>query len=83
MGTLDQKVTKNSIDIESIKTDIKTIVEVQKAYIDKNERDHEGIIELIDQDIGLHSEEAKGKVPLPPYLLSTLNFPALCKASVK
>ena len=55
VGALDQKVTRNSIDIESIKWDIKTIVEVQKAYIEKNERDHEEIITLINHEIGLHS----------------------------
>jgi len=53
--TLDGKVTKNSIEIDSIKSDIKLIVEVQKAHMDKNERDHEKIIELIDNQISLHS----------------------------
>ena len=53
--TLDGKVTKNSIEIDSIKSDIKLIVEVQKANMDKNERDHEKIIELIDNQISLHS----------------------------
>jgi len=55
VDSLDKKVTKNSIDIESIRTDIKTIVEVQKAYIEKNERDHEEIITLINHEISLHS----------------------------
>jgi len=53
--TLDRKVTRNSVDIESIKSDIKTIVEVQKAYMDKNERDHEKIITLINDGMSLHS----------------------------
>lgn len=30
--SLDNKVTKNSIEIESIKSDIKIIAEVQKAH---------------------------------------------------
>lgn len=53
--SLDQKVTKNSIEIESIKLDIKIIAEVQKAQMEQNERDHEKIIKLIDNEIGLHS----------------------------
>lgn len=52
--SLDNKVTKNSIEIESIKSDIKIIAEVQKAHMDQNERDHEKIITLIDNEIGLH-----------------------------
>ena len=53
--TLDQKVTKNSLEIESIQSDIKIIAEVQKAHMNQNERDHEKIVTLIDQQIGLHS----------------------------
>ena len=55
LDSLDNKVTKNSIEIESIKSDIKIIAEVQKAHMDQNERDHEKIITLIDNEIGLHS----------------------------
>ena len=53
--SLDRKVTKNSIEIESIKSDIKIIAEVQKAHMDQNERDHEKITTLINNEIGLHS----------------------------
>ncbi|MDR3586497.1 MAG: hypothetical protein P4L59_14470 [Desulfosporosinus sp.] len=53
--TLDQKVTKNSLEIESIQSNIKIIAEVQKAHMDQNERDHEKIFTLIDQEIGLHT----------------------------
>ncbi|MDR3539668.1 MAG: hypothetical protein P4L69_01665 [Desulfosporosinus sp.] len=55
VDSLDQKVTKNSIAIESIKSDVKRIAEVQKAHMDQNERDHEKIITLINNEIGLHS----------------------------
>jgi len=55
LDSLDQKVTKNSIEIESIKSDIQVIAEVQKAHMDQNERDHEKIVILIDNQIGLHS----------------------------
>lgn len=55
LDSLDKKVTKNSIEIESIKSDIRIIAEVQKAHMDQNERDHEKIITLIDNEIGLHS----------------------------
>jgi chromosome segregation ATPase len=61
---LDSKVTKNSLDIEFIQNDIRTIIEVQKAHMEQNERDHERIIKHIDEKTGLlesvlkrHSEE--------------------------
>ncbi len=55
LDSLDNKVTKNSIEIESIKSDIKIIAEVQRAHIDQNGRDYEKMITLIDNEIGLHS----------------------------
>ena len=58
MSKIDNKFLKViglDIDIESIKSDIKIIAEVQKAHIDQNERDHEKITTLINNEIGLHS----------------------------
>ncbi len=63
-SSLDAKVTKNSIQIESIQTDIKTIVEIQKTHFEQNERDHKNILEHIDNKtnflesiLKIHSEE--------------------------
>lgn len=55
LDSIDKRVTKNSIEIESIQSVIKTIAEVQKAHMDQNERDHENIIKLINTQNGLHS----------------------------
>ena len=58
MSKIDNKFLKViglDIDIESIKSDIKIIAEVQKAHMDQNERDHEKITTLINNEIGLHS----------------------------
>ncbi|MDR3602439.1 MAG: hypothetical protein P4L49_18460 [Desulfosporosinus sp.] len=55
LDSLDEKVTKNSLEIESIKSDIQIIAEVQKIHMDQNEREHQKIITLIDKEIGLHS----------------------------
>jgi chromosome segregation ATPase len=59
VGSLDEKVTQNSVEIESIKSDIRIIAEVQKAHMDQNERDHNKIIDLIDNKISLHSNILK------------------------
>ncbi|MFZ3101929.1 MAG: hypothetical protein WA131_07500 [Desulfitobacteriaceae bacterium] len=63
-NALDQKVTKNTIQIESIQSDIKIIVEVQKAHMEQNERDYKNILEhignktdLIETVLKRHSEE--------------------------
>lgn len=45
---LDGKVTKNSIQIEAIQSNIETIIEVQRAHMEQNERDHKNIMEHID-----------------------------------
>lgn len=59
VDSIDKRVAKNSIEIESIQSVIKTIVEVQKAHMDQNERDHEAIMKLINKEIGLHSDILK------------------------
>jgi hypothetical protein len=64
VDSLDTRVIKNSVNIESIRNDLKTIIEVQKAHMDQNERDHEKIMKHIDDKTDLlkdilkrHSEE--------------------------
>jgi len=61
VDSIDKRVTKNSIEIESIQSIIKTIAEIQKAHMDQNERDHEKIIKLIDQQNGLFSAILKNQ----------------------
>jgi len=59
VALLNEKVTKNSVEIESIKSEIRIIAEVQKAHMDQNERDHNKMIDLIDNKISLHSNILK------------------------
>ena len=59
LDSLDKKVTKNSIAIESIQSDMKIIVEVQKSQYQEFYRKLDDIFYDIKSDISLHSTVLK------------------------
>lgn len=42
---------KNSIDIEEIKVDIKTLAEIQQSHFEQNQRNHQEIVETLSDKV--------------------------------
>jgi len=71
LGPVKEQLNKNTIILEEIKSDIKTIVEVQKSHMDQNEKAHTevvkpltekiDVIELAVKDISKDAKELKEK----------------------
>lgn len=59
LDSLDKKVTRNSIEIESIQSDIKIVLEVQKNQYEELNRKLDDISYEIKKDISLHSTVIK------------------------
>jgi chlorite dismutase len=46
---LENETKKNTMILEEVQTDIKTIAEVQKNHINQNEKQHEEILKIVNE----------------------------------
>ena len=53
MDTLNVKVDKNTLLIEDLTIKVESIAEVQKSYMNQNEKDHNDIVENINEKIDI------------------------------
>ncbi len=59
LDSLDKKVIKNSLELESMQSDMKTIIKVQRSQSQELNRKLDDISDDIKKDISLHSTAIK------------------------